>query len=78
MSQRSSCVVRILSLLILGLTAFAHQASGATVEETLAALNAKPAEERQKILVENARKEGQRYFLRGNQFARYPGNRHRL
>jgi len=58
MSQRSSCVVRILSLLILGLTAFAHQASGATVEETLAALNAKPAEERQKILVENARKEG--------------------
>ena len=58
MSQRSSCVVRVLSLLILGLTAFAHQASGATVEETLAALNAKPAEERQKILVENARKEG--------------------
>ena len=58
MSQRSSCVVRILSLLILGLTAFAHQASGATVEETLAALNAKPADERQKILVENARKEG--------------------
>jgi len=30
----------------------------ATVEETLAALNAKPAEERQKILVENARKDG--------------------
>ena len=58
MSQRSSCVIRVLSLLILGLTAFAHQASGATVDETLAALNAKPAEERQKILVENARKEG--------------------
>ena len=29
-----------------------------TVEENLAALNAKPAEERQKILLENARKEG--------------------
>ena len=36
----------------------AGQARGATVEETLSALNAKPAEERQKILIENARKEG--------------------
>jgi len=35
-----------------------RQSASATVEETLAALNAKPAEERQKILVENARKEG--------------------
>ena len=32
--------------------------AGATVEESLAALNARPAEERQKLLVENARKEG--------------------
>ena len=30
---------------------------GATVEEALTALNAKPAEERQKVLIENARKE---------------------
>jgi iron(III) transport system substrate-binding protein len=35
-----------------------QQSVGATVEETLTALNAKPAEERQKLLIENARKEG--------------------
>ena len=35
-----------------------RQSFGATVEETLAALNAKSAEERQKLLIENARKEG--------------------
>jgi iron(III) transport system substrate-binding protein len=37
---------------------FARASIGATVEETLAGLNAKPAEERQKILLENAKKEG--------------------
>ena len=44
--------------LVLCVAVSARQSVGATVEETLAALNAKPAEERQKILVENARKEG--------------------
>ena len=50
--------VRFLWLCILSLIASAHRAAGATLEENLAALNSKPAEERQKILVENARKEG--------------------
>ena len=49
---------RWLLLVVLCVTAPARHAIGATVEETLAALNARPAEERQKILIENARKEG--------------------
>jgi len=44
--------------LVLCVTAPARPSLGATVEETLAALNAKPAAERQTILVENAKKEG--------------------
>jgi iron(III) transport system substrate-binding protein len=54
-------VLRTLGLLFLTLlcVAISSQPSvGATVEETLTALNAKPAEERQKLLIENARKEG--------------------
>jgi iron(III) transport system substrate-binding protein len=58
MLKQSSYIGRILSLVILGLTACAAQVAGATVEETLAALNAKPPEERQRVLIENARKEG--------------------
>ena len=49
---------RLLFLVVSCLVASARPSVGATVEETLAALNAKPAEERQKLLVENARKEG--------------------
>jgi len=58
MRNRTSCIGRIFALLIFAFAGSVRQAAGATVEETLAALNAKPAEERQKILVENARKEG--------------------
>ena len=48
-----------LSVLFLGLIGLMQpQAGYSTVEETLAELNAKPAEERQKLLVENAKKEG--------------------
>lgn len=49
---------RLLFLAVLCVAVSPRQSASATVEETLAALNAKPAEERQKILVENARKEG--------------------
>src|SRR6266576_488324 len=49
---------RLSFLIVLCLVASARQSIGATVEENLAALNNKPAEERQKLLVENARKEG--------------------
>ncbi|MGH7871561.1 MAG: ABC transporter substrate-binding protein [Candidatus Binatia bacterium] len=42
-----------------------RQSIGATVEETLAALNAKPAEERQKLLIENARRESNVTFYAG-------------
>jgi len=45
-------------LIVLCLSIAAPQSARATVEETLGALNAKPAEERQKILIENAKKEG--------------------
>ena len=45
-------------LVAMCLVASARPSIAASVEETLAALNAKPAEERQNILVENARKEG--------------------
>ena len=58
MRNRNSYTGSILLIVILGLTACARLAVAATVEETLAALNAKPAAERQKILIENARKEG--------------------
>jgi len=58
MRNWSSSIRKIFALAILAFTASSLQAAGASVEETLAALNAKPAEERQKILVENARKEG--------------------
>jgi iron(III) transport system substrate-binding protein len=48
-----------LSVLFLALTVLMQPRAGySTVEETLAELNAKPAEERQKLLVENAKKEG--------------------
>lgn len=53
-----SLVSRIFFGLVVSVTACAPPLFGATVEETLAALNAKPAEERQKSLVENAKKEG--------------------
>ena len=43
--------------LVLCVAVSARPSVGATVEETLTALNAKPAEERQKVLIENARKE---------------------
>ena len=49
---------KLVFLSVLCLSVAAPQSVGATVEETLTALNAKPAEERQKILMENARKEG--------------------
>ncbi len=49
---------RSLWLFLLCLILLPCPAAGATVEENLAALNAKAPEERQKILVENARKEG--------------------
>ena len=49
---------RLLFLIVACLVISARQSIGATVEETLTALNAKPAEERQKVLIENARKEG--------------------
>ena len=45
-------------LTLLCVTVPSQPSAGATVEETLTALNAKPAEERQKLLIENARKEG--------------------
>jgi len=51
-------VSRMFFGLLLCVTASARPSLGATVEETLVALNAKPAEERQKSLVENAKKEG--------------------
>src|SRR5690348_16407261 len=50
---RTVCVLAIMSL-----AGLARQANGDTVEETLATLNAKPPEERQRLLIENARKEG--------------------
>jgi iron(III) transport system substrate-binding protein len=49
---------RLFIFVVLGLLLAAPQSVFATVEETLAALNAKPTEERQKLLIENARKEG--------------------
>jgi iron(III) transport system substrate-binding protein len=49
---------RLLFLVVLGVAVAARQSAGATVEETLTALNSKPAEERQKLLIENARKDG--------------------
>jgi iron(III) transport system substrate-binding protein len=49
---------RLFFLTLLCVAVSANQSVGATVEETLTALNAKPAEERQKILIENARREG--------------------
>src|SRR4051812_30670547 len=49
---------RLCFLMVLCLGVCARHSTEATVEETLAALNARPAEERQKILIENARKEG--------------------
>jgi iron(III) transport system substrate-binding protein len=45
-------------LIVLCLTVTVRQSMAATVEENLAALNAKPAEERQRVLLENARREG--------------------
>jgi iron(III) transport system substrate-binding protein len=50
--------ISLFFLALLCVVVSTRQSIGATVEEALAALNAKPAEERQKILVENARKEG--------------------
>src|SRR5262245_3283502 len=55
-NRRDIC--RIFAVIILACACSVHPAAGATVEENLATLNSKPAEERQKILVENARKEG--------------------
>jgi iron(III) transport system substrate-binding protein len=49
---------RLFFLVILCVVGAPRLAPGATVEENLAALNSKPPEERQKILIENARKEG--------------------
>jgi iron(III) transport system substrate-binding protein len=49
---------RLVVLVLLCVAVLARRSDGATVEETLTALNAKPAEERQKLLIENARKEG--------------------
>jgi iron(III) transport system substrate-binding protein len=49
---------RLFFLVILCALASAPPSIGATVEEMLTAFNAKPAEERQKLLIENARKEG--------------------
>src|SRR6202008_4968611 len=49
---------RLFFLVLLCIVVSVRPSVGATVEETLAALNAKPAEERQKVLIENARKEG--------------------
>ena len=46
-----------------------RQSVAATVEETLAALNTKPVEERQKLLIENARKEGNVTFYAAHQHA---------
>lgn len=51
-------VCKICFGVVLCVTASVRPSLGATVEETLAALNAKPAAERQTILVENAKKEG--------------------
>ena len=42
---------RLLFLAVLYVAVSPRQSASATVEETLAALNVKPAEERQKILV---------------------------
>jgi iron(III) transport system substrate-binding protein len=50
--------ISLFFLAVLGVAVSARQSIGATVEEALTALNAKPAEERQKILIENARREG--------------------
>src|SRR4051812_210871 len=50
--------ISLFFLALLCVVVSTRESIGATVEETLAALDAKPAEERQKILVENARKEG--------------------
>jgi iron(III) transport system substrate-binding protein len=49
---------RLFIFVVLCLFLASPQSIYATVEETLAALNAKPTEERQKLLIENARKEG--------------------
>jgi iron(III) transport system substrate-binding protein len=49
---------RLFIFVVLCLLLASPQSVFATVEETLAALNAKPTEERQKLLIENARKEG--------------------
>src|SRR6476469_3575995 len=58
MTQRSKHVGIILLFALFALAVFVEVSVAATVEESLAALNARPAEERQKILIENARKEG--------------------
>ncbi|HMA81093.1 MAG TPA: extracellular solute-binding protein [Candidatus Binatia bacterium] len=58
-------VCKICFGLVLCVTASARPSLGATVEETLTALNAKPAAERQTILVENAKKEGSVNFYAG-------------
>jgi len=58
MTQRSKHVGIILLFALFALAVFVELSVAATVEESLAALNARPAEERQKILIENARKEG--------------------
>ena len=50
--------ISLFFLAVLGIVVSARQSIGATVEETLTALNAKPVEERQRVLIENARKEG--------------------
>ena len=65
---------RLFFLAVLCVAVSARQSVGATVEETLAALNAKPAEERQKILVENARKEGSVTFYAATNHARHARN----
>ncbi len=56
--RRENRFVRWFLFIALCVIASARQSSSATVEENLAVLNGKPAEERQKILIENARKEG--------------------
>jgi iron(III) transport system substrate-binding protein len=49
--------VSLFFLVLLCIVVSTRQSIGATVEETLTALNSKPVEERQKVLIENARKE---------------------
>ena len=49
--------ISLFFLAVLGLVVSTRPSIGATVEESLTALNAKPAEERQRVLIENARKE---------------------